>query len=82
MILRLVLAFACLVFAGSAMAQTVDGSSSTEETSTLKQLLDDGYEIKAAVPNGSKFVVFMQKDQSAYACEFVNLTQTRCGAIN
>ncbi|MCO6186104.1 hypothetical protein [Rhizobium sp. L1K21] len=82
MISRLVLAFASLLIAGSAAAQSVSGLSSTQENPTMKQLLDDGYEIKAAVPNGSKFVVFMQKDQSAFACEFVNLTQTRCGAIN
>jgi len=24
----------------------------------------------------------LQKDQSAYACEFVSLTKSRCGSIN
>ena len=48
----------------------------------MKDLLAQGYEIKAAVPNGDKFVIFMQKDQSAYACEFVSVTNTKCGAIN
>ncbi|NTJ64027.1 hypothetical protein G6M50_35590 [Agrobacterium rhizogenes] len=50
--------------------------------STMGDLLSRGYEIKAAVPNGGKFVVFMQKDQSAYACEFSSLTNTRCGSLN
>ncbi|HEX8045323.1 hypothetical protein [Rhizobium sp.] len=50
--------------------------------STMADLVSQGYEIKAAVPNGGKFVVFMQKDQSAYACEFLSLTDTRCGSIN
>jgi hypothetical protein len=50
--------------------------------SSMAELLQRGYEIKAAVPNGGKFVVFMQKDQSAYACEFSSLTGARCGSIN
>lgn len=50
--------------------------------STVADLLSRGYQIKAAVPNGGKFVVFMQKDQSAYACEFSSLTDTRCGSLN
>ncbi|MBB6483425.1 hypothetical protein [Rhizobium lusitanum] len=50
--------------------------------STMADLLSRGYQIKAAVPNGGKFVVFMQKDQSAYACEFSSLTNTRCGSLN
>ncbi len=48
----------------------------------MAELVSRGYEIKAAVPNGGKFIVFMQKDQSAYACEFQSLTGTRCGSIN
>lgn len=49
---------------------------------TMADLLSRGYEIKTAVPNGGKFIVFMQKDQSAYACEFSSLTGSRCGSIN
>jgi hypothetical protein len=49
---------------------------------TMAELVAKGYEIKAAVPNGGKFIVFMQKDQSAYACEFQSLAGTRCGSIN
>ena len=49
---------------------------------SMAELVQRGYEIKAAVPNGGKFIVFMQKDQSAYACEFSSLTNTRCGSIN
>jgi hypothetical protein len=50
--------------------------------SSMGELLSQGYQIKAAVPNGSKFVVFMQKDQSAYACEMQSLTASRCGTLN
>ena len=56
---------------------TVSGGSKS-----MKELLTDGYEIKSSTPNGTKFIVFMQKDKSAYACEFVSLTRSRCGAIN
>ncbi|NLS03186.1 hypothetical protein HGP14_07350 [Rhizobium sp. P32RR-XVIII] len=49
---------------------------------SMSVLLSQGYEIKAAVPNGNKFVVFMQKDQSAYACEMQSLTASRCGTLN
>ena len=63
------------------------GNTSTKTTApggeaTMADLVSRGYEIKAAVPNGGKFIVFMQKDQSAYACEFQSLTGTRCGSIN
>lgn len=85
MILRLALASLVTAFAGSAVAQTASGTDtgvSTASTITMKALLAQGYEIKTAVPNGTSFVVFMQKEQSAYACEFVSLTETQCGAIN
>ena len=57
-------------------------TASQSAVSTMADLVSRGYEIKAAVPNGGKFVVFMQKDQSAYACEFSSLTDTRCGSLN
>ncbi|WP_337270812.1 hypothetical protein [Oryzifoliimicrobium ureilyticus] len=49
---------------------------------TMSELLAGGYQIKAAIPNGSKFVIFLQKDRSAYACEMQSLTASRCGTIN
>jgi hypothetical protein len=49
---------------------------------SMGDLVKQGYEIKAAAPNGSRYVVFMQNDKSAYACEFVNTTQTQCRQIN
>ena len=52
------------------------------QQSSMGELLSKGYQIKAAVPNGGKFVVFMQKDQSAYACEMQSLTASRCGTLN
>ena len=48
----------------------------------MAKLLSQGYEIRAAVPNGTRYIVFLQKDQSAYACEFVTLTTSRCGSMN
>ena len=51
-------------------------------SSTMGQLVGQGYEIKAAAPNGSRYVIFMQNDKSAYACEFVNTTTTQCRQIN
>jgi hypothetical protein len=58
-------------------------AGSADAQSTMADLVSRGYEIKAAVPNGSgKFIVFMQKDKSAYACEFSSLTGARCGSIN
>jgi len=59
---------------------STSGTAAAE--STMADLLGKGYQIKAAVPNGGKFIVFMQKDQSAYACEFQSLTGARCGSIN
>ena len=71
---------------GQSVGKPITGNSSTSNTAatqaTMADLLGKGYEIKAAVPNGGKFIVFMQKDQSAYACEFQSLTGTRCGSIN
>ncbi len=86
-LMRKALALAAALFAaGSAAAQTqpqADGSGgSAGDVASMAQLLAAGYEIRAAVPNGSKIIVFMQKDQSAYACEFASLTKTRCGTIN
>ena len=74
------------VLASAASAQTLVGGNTGKNAplppSTMKDLLAQGYEIKSAIPNGDKFVVFMQKEQSAYACEFVSVTNTKCGAIN
>ncbi len=61
---------------------TGDSAGAASGEQTMAQLLSKGYDIKAAVPNGGKFIVFMQKDQSAYACEFQSLTGARCGSIN
>ncbi|MEM9106151.1 MAG: hypothetical protein AAGC96_10905 [Pseudomonadota bacterium] len=59
-----------------AQAQSIGSSES------MQALLRDGFEIKAAAPNGKSFVVFLQKGEKAYACEFVTVTNSRCGEIN
>jgi hypothetical protein len=74
---------AALLLAPAAMAQT-SGSQTTVETAggqTMAQLLTAGYEIRTSVLNGTQMVVFMQKDKSAYACEFVSVTRSRCAEI-
>lgn len=64
------LAVAILLSASGVSAQESDGLGTPlgrkEETppaqqSSMGELLSKGYQIKAAIPNGSKFVVFMQK---------------------
>ena len=47
---------------------------------TIGELVSKGYQIKAAVPNGKKFVVFLQKDQSAYACRASTTRSTKSGS--
>ncbi|TDH39094.1 hypothetical protein E2A64_08440 [Pseudohoeflea suaedae] len=79
-----VLAMAVLALStGAVYAQASGGASFGDSTSgqTLGKLVADGYEIKAAVPNGAKYVVFLQKENKAYACEFVTLSSSRCGEI-
>ena len=73
-----------------ALASTVSAQEQVESGATsggmrggsMADLVAKGYEIKAAVANGTRYIVFLQKDQSAYACEFVSLTKSRCGSIN
>lgn len=74
------------LMATSAFAQESLGTSSQAGTAqfsggSIAQLLAQGFEIKAAVPNGSKFIVFLQKEEAAYACEFATLARSQCGAL-
>ncbi len=84
--LRAVVFAAVISGSPAAFAQQAEtgGAISTQGggTRSMRDLLSEGYEIKTSVPNGTKFIVFMQKDKSAYACEFVSLTKSRCGSIN
>ncbi len=77
---RALLATTLLLLASGAMAQ--DGVAVSGSSATMAELIKQGYEIKAAVQNGPKFIVFLQKDKSAYACEFASLATSRCGSIN
>lgn len=67
--------------APAALAQE-DKPSMTTSGASMGQLLAEGYEIKAAVPNGKSFVVFLQKDSTGYACEMAALSRSVCGKIN
>jgi hypothetical protein len=60
------------------------GSSSAPSSGSrsMGSLIANGYEIKASSPTGNRFVVFLQKEGSAYACEFVTLSNSRCGEID
>ncbi|MCV9965624.1 hypothetical protein OIU34_27480 [Pararhizobium sp. BT-229] len=69
-------------FAQETAPKSDDPAMSSSSGSGMSRLLSQGYEIRAAVPNGTRYIVFLQKDQSAYACEFVSLTSSRCGSIN
>jgi hypothetical protein len=71
----------CLAAATSVVAQDTDAVA-TKATVPMAKLIEQGYEIKTSSWTGSKLFVFLQKDNSAYACEFVNVTNTRCGSIN
>jgi len=70
-----------LASTGAHAAETLK-SDLKDGNSSLGQLIADGYEIKAAVQNGNKFVVLLQKDSTAYACEMASLSQSQCGKIN
>lgn len=82
--IRTLLTIAAMLFAANVQAQGTALSSSGNSSSSVSmaELIQQGYEIKTAVSNGSKLIVFMQKDNSAYACEFASLTNSRCGSIN
>ncbi|MDM7981157.1 MAG: hypothetical protein QUV71_12525 [Rhizobium sp.] len=74
---------ALLIFLGATQAVAQENSAvSSRETVSMAKLIRDGYEIKSSSWTGSKLFVFLQKDNSAYACEFANVTNTRCGSIN
>ncbi len=69
---------ALTVLSSQAHAQEeISGGSSID----MARLVAQGFEIKASGQSGTRLVVFLQKDKSAYACEFVSVTKTRCGAI-
>lgn len=74
---------AMLICLGAAQAVAQEQADvSSRETVSMAKLIRDGYEIKSSSWTGSKLFVFLQKDKSAYACEFANVTNTRCGSIN
>lgn len=79
--------FAMALIAGATGAATAQqsqlapSSGDSGSGSSVGKLIEQGYEIKAAVPNGSKYVVFLQREKKAYACEFVTLSSSRCGEI-
>ncbi|MGV3552760.1 hypothetical protein [Rhizobium sp.] len=64
-----------------ALAQEKQQSMTTSGGS-MGQLVSEGYEIKAAVPNGKSFVVFLQKDSTAYACQVTNVSRSACQKID
>lgn len=80
------IAIASLLLAAPVALAQASGPEAIDSSSggvrSMAALLSEGYEIRASVPNGTKFIVFMQKEKSAYACEFVTLTRSRCGSIN
>ena len=68
-----------------ALAQQSTASGNAANASggeTVGSLVAEGYEIKAAAPNADRFVVFLQKGGTAYACDFVTVRNSRCEQIN
>ena len=58
-----------------------ESAFSSSRDGTIGQLVAQGYEIKSAIVTSGKYFVFLQKDTSAYACEFTSLQRSRCGEI-
>lgn len=83
---KLLLTISLLMPAAVAVAQdappALDSEQGAGSSATMSQLLTQGFQIRAAVPNGSRFIVFLQKDQSAYACDFATVANSRCGSLN
>lgn len=88
--LRLLALLVLGLAASPAVAQTANPSNSlggpsgavSSGSRSMGALVAEGYEIKASSPTGNRFVVFLQKEGSAYACEFVTLSNSRCGEID
>lgn len=80
--LRTAIAIVTACLASGALAQEGQTELPIADGATMGQLIADGYEIKAAVPNGKRFVVFLQKDSTGYACEMTGLSTSQCGKIN
>jgi hypothetical protein len=73
----------CLATVAVAQEDNTDNAGKVgADGASIGQLIADGYEIKAAVPNGKRFVVFLQKDSTGYACEMSGLSTSQCGKIN
>lgn len=69
-----------LLMATPALAQ--EDQPTMTSGASMGQLISEGYEIKAAVPNGKSFVVFLQKDSTGYACQMATLSRSVCGKID
>jgi hypothetical protein len=80
--IKVALVASAICLATVAVAQEDNTAKPATDGSTIGQLIADGYEIKAAVPNGKRFVLFLQKDKTGYACEMAGLSTSQCGKIN
>jgi hypothetical protein len=79
--LRLALVAGLVLVSGAVFAQDTADQATSVEGASMGTLISEGFEIKAAVPNGKRFVVFLQKDNEGYACEMANLGASQCGKI-
>jgi hypothetical protein len=78
--LRMALVAILVSVSSATLAQDASQTVSAEGAS-MGTLISEGFEIKAAVPNGKRFVVFLQKDNEGYACEMAGLATSQCGKI-
>jgi hypothetical protein len=79
--LRMALVATLICVSGAAFAQDTTDQTVSVEGSSMGTLISEGFEIKAAVQNGKRFVVFLQKDNEGYACEMAGLSTSQCGKI-
>lgn len=66
---------------GVCTARAQNTSNFQSSGGSVGELVANGYEIKSVVLNNGKYIVFLQKDRRAYACEFSRVNQSRCGEI-
>lgn len=67
---------------GSACVAQAQSSTRFENAGgSVGQLVAQGYEIKSVVLNSGKYIVFLQKERKAFACEFSRVNRSRCAEI-
>ncbi|WP_420409618.1 hypothetical protein [Hoeflea sp.] len=69
------------ILIGVCQAQAQSSSRFESAGGSVGELVAQGYEIKSVVLNNGKYIVFLQKERKAFACEFSRVNRSRCGEI-